>query len=67
MNKLPGVAINWGAYTIYSIVIAIGIIAAIFLIMRFIYHPDLSRIKNMDTEFLKQGISKMDVRKLFPL
>lgn len=58
-EQATGVAINWGVYTIYSIVIAIGIIAAIFLIMRFIYRPDLSRIKNMDTEFLKQGISKM--------
>ncbi|MEI3240903.1 MAG: hypothetical protein V8S32_13180 [Lachnospiraceae bacterium] len=35
-EQATGVAINWGVYTIYSIVIAIGIIAAIFLIMRFI-------------------------------
>lgn len=52
-------AINWGAYTVYSIVIAIGIIAGMLAVMRFIYKPDMSKIQNMNTDFLTKDMKKM--------
>ncbi len=55
------------SYTYYmSFAIPVGIICAIFMIILFYFvlKPDISKLKNIDTQFLKNNLPKIDLREL---
>ena len=59
-KEATGNAISYNDYMAFAI--PVGIICAILMILafRFILNPDMSKLKNIDTEFLKKDLKKAD-------
>lgn len=58
-EKDMGTGIGFLPYTIFGIVISVVIYFIFLLVMKYIFRPDLSRIRNIDTDFLTKDKKPM--------
>ncbi len=54
-----GTPIDFVQYTIFGVVSAAIIYVLAILLLKYVFRPDLSRMKNLNQDVLKQGITKM--------
>jgi len=54
-----GMPIDFTQYTIFGIAISVVIYFAFILIMKYIFKPDLDRIRSIDTDFLTKDLKPM--------
>ncbi len=59
LEQDTGMSLNFVSYTVFGIAISLVIFLAILLIMRFLYKPDLDRIRNIDVSFLTKEKAPM--------
>ncbi|MDE6357845.1 MAG: anion permease [Eubacteriales bacterium] len=63
-KEATGEAISYASYMAFAI--PIGVLCAIIMILlfRFVLNPDMSKLKNIDTEFLKKDLKKADKQEI---
>lgn len=63
-KEATGEVISYNSYMAFAI--PVGILCAIIMILifRFILNPDMSKLKNLDIEFLKKDLKKADKREI---
>lgn len=62
-----GVPIDFVSYTIFGVVSALVVFLATMFIMKFIFRLETDRLKSLDTETLKSGITKMGKEEKYSL
>lgn len=55
-----GLSVNIISYSIFGFITGLIIFAALILIYRFLYRPDLSRMKGYDVSHLRKSLPAMD-------
>lgn len=55
-----GLSVNIISYSIFGFITGLIIFAALILIYRFLYRPDLSRMKGYDVTHLRESLPTMD-------
>lgn len=66
-QKDTGTAIGFAQYTLFGIIISLVIYFAIIVIMKYLFKPDLDKIKNIDTSFLTKDIQPMQAEEKYTL
>ncbi|MCD8329855.1 MAG: anion permease [Lachnospiraceae bacterium] len=62
-----GYSIDFVQYTIFGVVSAAVIFVVAMLLMKFVFRLETDRLKNLDTEILKQGVTKMSREEKYSL
>jgi sodium-dependent dicarboxylate transporter 2/3/5 len=66
-EKDLGKAIEFVPYTIFGVVSSLVIFVLIMLLLKFVYKPDLSRMKNLDTSVLTKDLAPMSKQEKYTL
>lgn len=66
-EKDMGQAIDFVRYTVFGTASAAVIFAGALLLMRFVFHLETDRLKNLDPEILNKGVSKMGKEEKYSL
>jgi sodium-dependent dicarboxylate transporter 2/3/5 len=62
LEKSTGVSINFLSYMAFGVITGLVVFAAMVLMFKFIYKPDLSRLKNLNVARFSDSLKPMDTR-----
>lgn len=66
-QKDTGTPIGFVPYTIFGVAVSIVIYLGILLIMRYVFRPDMSKIKTFDPDLLKKEVKPMTMEERYSL